>query len=92
MALMENVLMEPPCGDGAQYNVRQLLALCTLGLVAGGGSKGALWASGCNALVHGRGVTDSIHAGALGHRVSPGVGRLAVALCLHKSAGEDCAP
>lgn len=37
MALMENVLMEPPCGDGAQYNVRQLLALCTLGLVAGGG-------------------------------------------------------
>eukprot|EP00983_Pelagomonas_calceolata_P027182 854689-Pelagomonas_calceolata.AAC.4 len=31
---MESVLMEPPCGDGAQYDVRQLLALCTLGLVA----------------------------------------------------------
>jgi hypothetical protein len=35
VALMESVLMEPPCGDGAQYDVRQLLALCTLGLVAG---------------------------------------------------------
>ena len=33
--------MEPPCGDGSQYDVRQLLALCTLGLVAG--RSGGRW-------------------------------------------------
>lgn len=36
VSLMEAVLAEPPCNDGPQYEVRRLLALCTLGLVAGG--------------------------------------------------------